>query len=508
MTSYTNERGFTTTTTVDPMGRPLVTTLPDLDSDQNNNHKYTHQWDSSSNLTRLEDPLGHARTWSFDSMNRVLTEADALQNVTEYVWGSAGELEAVEDPMGRVTSLEWDPAMRNTTITLPDPDGPGGPLLAPVITRSFDAASQQTGLTDGLNRTWATEYHPRGWVSKETDPLGNEVTYGRDANGNVVQRAESGPGGSTPGMQGFFFDDLDRMVLYTDQLSHSTTHTFDAASRRTSTTNALGFETSFTYGARDELRTVTTPDPDGPSNPLLPSVITFGYDLALNRTSVSDGLNRTTTTTFDAQDRATETLDPMGGVTRVTFDLAGRMTELTDPVNNTTSWAHDHADRTTSETSPLNFTRTFVYNGADEITSVTDRNGRQRTFARDNLGRVTGEQWLDASQNPIHTISYVHDAASQLTSVSDAYSSYAFGYNAAGWLTSEDNTGTPGMPNVVLTHGYNAFKERTSRADNLGGSTAFTFDQAHRMTGATLTVGSNTAQVAWTHDNADRVTKI
>ncbi|MEX2120068.1 MAG: RHS repeat-associated core domain-containing protein [Pirellulales bacterium] len=108
----------------------------------------------------------------------------------------------------------------------------------------------------------------------------------------------------------------------------------------------------------------------------------------------------------------------------------------------------------------------------------------------------------------MHTISYVHDAASQLTSVSDAFSAYAFSYNAAGWLTSEDNSGTPGVPNVVLTHGYNAFRERTSRSDNLGGSTAFTFDQAHRMTGATLSVGSNIAQVAWTYDNAHRVTRI
>ncbi|MEX2120071.1 MAG: RHS repeat-associated core domain-containing protein [Pirellulales bacterium] len=508
MVSYTNERGFTTATTFDPMNRPLVVTLPDLDFDPNNNPKYTSTYDLYGNRTRLEDPLAHARTWTLDSMNRILTEADALNNMTELVWGAAGELEAVEDPMGRVTSLGWDPALRNTTITLPDPDGPSGPLLAPVITRSFDAASQQTGLTDPLNRTTTTQYHPRGWVSLVVDAMGNERGAGYDANGNVIQRVESGPGGMTPGMRGYFFDELDRMVMYTDQLSHTTSFTFDAASRVLTKTNALGFQTSFTYTARDQVATVTTPDPDGPSNPLLPSVTTFGYDLALNRTSVVDALNRTTTTTFDAQDRGIEVLDAMGGVTRVTFDLAGRRTELTDPVNNTTTWTHDDADRVISESNALNFARTFVYNGADELTSVTDRNGRERTFARDNVGRVTAEEWLDAAQTPIHTISYVHDAASQLTSVSDAYSSYAFGYNDAGWLTSKDNSGTPGVPNVVLTHGYNAFGERTSRADNLGGSTAFTFDQAHRMTGATLTVGTNTAQVAWTYDNADRLTRI
>ncbi|MEX2118566.1 MAG: RHS repeat-associated core domain-containing protein [Pirellulales bacterium] len=509
MTSYTNERGFTTTTTFDQMGRPLQITLPDLNGDPNDNPKYTTVYDLYGNTTSRSDPLNHTETASYDSMNRVLTEADPLNNVTEYVWGAASQLEAVEDPMGRVTSLAWDSALRNTSITLPDPDL-GGPLLAPVITMAYDAASQRTAFTDGLNRTWTTQYHPRGWVLLVVDPMGNEQGAGYDANGNVIQRTESGPGGMSAGQQGYLFDDLDRNVSYTDQLSHTTTHSFDAASRRTSTTNALGFQTSFTYGARDELRTVTTPDPDGPSNPLLPSVITFGYDLALNRTSVVDALNRTTTTTFDAQDRATETLDPMGGVTRVTFDLAGRMTELTDPVNNTTSWSHDNADRVVSETNVLNFARTFVYNGADELTSVTDRNGRERTFARDNLGRITSEQWLDAAQNPIHTINYVHDVASQLTSVSDAYSSYAFGYNDAGWVTSEDNSGTPGMPNVILTHGYNAFGERTSRSDNVGsgGSTAFTFDQAHRLTGATLTVGSNTAQVAWTYDNADRMTRI
>ncbi len=83
------------------------------------------------------------------------------------------------------------------------------------------------------------------------------------------------------------------------------------------------------------------------------------------------------------------------------------------------------------------------------------------------------------------------DAADQLSSVSDPDSTYAFTYTAAGELATVNNSGTPGVPQITLTMGYNFYHDRTSVSDNwsTSGSISFAFDVADRLTQASMTVG-------------------
>ncbi len=62
----------------------------------------------------------------------------------------------------------------------------------------------------------------------------------------------------------------------------------------------------------------------------------------------------------------------------------------------------------------------------------------------------------------------------RLTSASDPDASYAYGYDAAGRLTSVDNAGTPGVPHVVLSYGYDTVNNRTSLTDSLGAGIQYT----------------------------------
>jgi RHS repeat-associated protein len=182
---------------------------------------------------------------------------------------------------------------------------------------------------------------------------------------------------------------------------------------------------------------------------------------------------------------------------------------VTDPVNNVTSYVHDAANRLTTETDPLNHNTVYGYDAADEVTSITDRNNRQRQFVYDNAGRETQEKWLDSQNKVIRTIAYGYNTANDLTSASDSDSAYAFSYNNAGWLTSVDDQGTPSVPHIVLTYGYDAFGNRTSLSDNLGASVSYAYDPGARLTGLTLTDSlGNSAQVSLTYDNADRLTYV
>ena len=57
---------------------------------------------------------------------------------------------------------------------------------------------------------------------------------------------------------------------------------------------------------------------------------------------MTDGLGHTTTTQYDALNRATTITSPVsGGTTVIAYDAAGREISLTDPDNNKTQWAYD-----------------------------------------------------------------------------------------------------------------------------------------------------------------------
>jgi RHS repeat-associated protein len=139
-----------------------------------------------------------------------------------------------------------------------------------------------------------------------------------------------------------------------------------------------------------------------------------------------------------------------------------------------------------SDTNALGFTRSYGYDAVGNQTTMTDRNGRKMAYIYDDLDRRTQERWLDSNGNSIRTTSYGYDAASQMLSVSDPDSSYAYTYDLDGRVTSVDNAGTAGVPNVLLGYGYDAVDNLLSVTDTIGGqqrgTEAFTYDALNRVT--------------------------
>jgi YD repeat-containing protein len=366
-------------------------------------------------------------------------------------------------------------------------------------------------VVDPLGRTTTVNYNNRGWETDQTDPASmmNQFQY----NGVGRRTWVMTTGGGMSMSASFTYDDLGRMIRHTDELNNATNYEFDSNGNRTAVIDPLGHRTSFGYDARDRLISVTTTDPDG-AGPLAPSVTTYTYDAAGNQIRVTDPLGRQTNTAYDAAGRRAAIIDAMGGVVNFGYDNADRMTSLTDPVNNTTSWTIDAAGRTTAETDPLGKSRTFVFNAASELVRVTDRNNPVRDFVYDLDGRRTQELWCGVGvppatpcSNPLRTIAYTYNAASELTQAADPDSTYALTYDTAGRVLTIDNAGTPNMPQVTLTNAYDGIGNRTSLADNHGGQTTFGYDAIRRMTRASLIVsGGIAAEAYFTYDAASRLT--
>ena len=198
---------------------------------------------------------------------------------------------------------------------------------------------------------------------------------------------------------------------------------------------------------------------------------TYTYGHGGELLTTSDSLSHTTTNQYDSRYRLIQTTDANGDVTQITLDGVGNRTKLIDPDNNSTTWLFDALNRPTSETNALG-TTSWTYDASSDVTSITDADGRVRDFSYDNLHRLTAEQWMSGN-TVVATMSYAYDPADELTSASDPNSAYAFAYNGDSQVTSVDNSGTPNVPHVVLTSGFDLAGDRTSFSATIAGTADF-----------------------------------
>ncbi len=175
-----------------------------------------------------------------------------------------------------------------------------------------------------------------------------------------------------------------------------------------------------------------------------------------------------------------------------------------------TSYTFDAAGRLTSETDPRSQAITYTYDAANHLTQVQDRNGRRRAFDFDAAGRQTAERWLDGQGATIRTTSYGYDNANKLTSASDPSATYAIAYDADDRLTSVNNTGTPGMPQITLSFTYDTRDNRTRLNDNRNGQVDYVYNLADRVTSEQMSVIglSNRPKVTFGYDTAARLTSL
>jgi len=75
--------------------------------------------------------------------------------------------------------------------------------------------------------------------------------------------------------------------------------------------------------------------------------------------------------------------------------------------------------------------------------------------------------------NTFNTIATAYNADGSIASIGDNFSHYAYTYNGQGEVASVDNAGTPGVPHVVLSSGYDAAGNRSSSSATISGTADF-----------------------------------
>ncbi|MGI5239197.1 LamG-like jellyroll fold domain-containing protein [Dactylosporangium sp. CA-139066] len=380
----------------------------------------------------ITDPTGRTITHVYDvDSGRELAETDTLGGQTKYGYDAGGFLRTVTDPNGNVTTTEHD--VRGNTVSsttcqdrsankcstvyytyypdattkvlTPDPrndvmltmrDGRSASAAdnAYLTSYAYDAAGNQTTVTDPLGRVTRTAYTDgttvaaadggfappglpmtlttpggavqsivyfrSGDVAKVTDPAGKRTEYTYDALGRVLTKKEttdSYPGGLTTSYR---YDKLDRVVWQSDP----------------PTTNRV-------TGAVHTQVTTTAFDDDGLPVSIVLSDATGGdasrsqtttYNAIGQPATVTDATGKVTRYEYDVYGNPVKEFDAGGGEVDSAFDSEGNLLTTTiagftgDPNNPAPAAdlvverrAYDPAGRLASETDAMGWVTSYTY---------------------------------------------------------------------------------------------------------------------------------------------------
>jgi RHS repeat-associated protein len=491
----------------------LVTQTIGADSPAAATTYYTY--DDSANLRRVQDPLGHTVTYSYDSHGNQTGEVDGTR-ATSRVFNSSGNPTYITDPMGLVTHLIYDAHENLTQVTNPggavqswtynsdgtistSTDGEGN-----ASSYSYDDAGRRIETTDPLGHTSTVSYDSAGHITSTTDGEGNVTVFTVDDAGRALTSTDAEGNATT-----YVYDGRGNLLMATDALSRSVASTYDLADQLTSVTDALGKVTSYAY-TPDGLP-LTTTDPNG-------HVTTRAYDVRGNEVSVQDPLAHTTSQTYDLADNLVQVTSPAGAVTTYTYneydelvkstdalgkytdygyDADGRVTWIGDPLGRTTWQDFDADGRLTSVTYPDSSAALYVYDSRGLLTEFTNADGLVTTYDYDDAGRMVGK-----TEPGGMLTSYAYDDANRLlvTTRPDGSTSTR-GYDRAGRLTSVDESASGASD---TTYVYDAAGQRISMIDGTG-TTSYTYTARGQLAAATNGAGLT---IGYAYDDAGQLTSL
>ncbi|HEX5145338.1 MAG TPA: LamG-like jellyroll fold domain-containing protein [Mycobacterium sp.] len=218
--------------------------------------------DTFGDVADQRDPAGAVIHMTFDADGR--NTAITLPSYTppntgvpvvatsHTAYDAVGNVASTTDALGRVTSTTYDPYGDVLTVTAPDPDG-SGPKTAPVITNSYDRDWELLSSTDPTGgQTQATYNYLGQRVSSSVSDRDTGTTiffttsYGYNAAGDQTTVTDPLTNVTTTD-----YDTAGEPTKVTDPTSRFTQVTYDLAGRPTSQVRGKGSsyaKTIYTYG--------------------------------------------------------------------------------------------------------------------------------------------------------------------------------------------------------------------------------------------------------------------
>ena len=294
-------------TEYDTLGRVITSTrnaLPGAPDPTQYNITTSYTYDQQGRQVAVTDPLGMVSRTYYDALGRAFSSVRKLSR------------QYLEDGTPRPAGLS-ETNLRNETIYAGDGRVTAFANEAGNITQyGYDALGRQTEVTDPLNHTTASAYDGLGRLVSRSDANGIVTRFEYDNLGRLKAVVENYQAGAQP--------DSSTNVR--------TEYTFDANGNRLGIKDGNSHITTFTYDALGRLKSEQDP---------LGNTWVYGYDKAGNRVSLTDANGKTTNYTYDDLNRLVfidypstgsgQSPSPDADVT-FTYDAAGRRLSMTDEI--------------------------------------------------------------------------------------------------------------------------------------------------------------------------------
>lgn len=532
------EPGKTTDFTYDANGFLLTRTETDTTGGPMNGQ--TRTWTFTYTPTGLVATVDGPRTNvtdvttnTYTTQGYLKTVTNALGHVTDITSHNSRGLPLVMKDANNVeTHLAYHPRglLRSTTVKSSQGDA--------TTTLDYDLAGQLIRITRPDGSVLNYEYDAAHRVAAVSNNLGERIEYALDAAGNRTTETVKSATSTIVRTQSRTFDTLSRLlaqigastqtttyaydangntISITDPLTHATTQAFDSLNRLIKVTDAKSGEADYTYDGQDNLTTVedqrnltTTYAYNGFGDVLQMAspdtgTTTYQVDAAGNRTQQTDARGIVTTYSYDALNRVISMQFPGNPAENVTYTYdaivggnkgIGRLTGIADE-SGTTTLVHDDRGNVITETRQIgtqSYSTQYVYDLANNLAQITYPSGRVVTYQRDALGRVTNVTTQASAGaaptvlasaityqpfGPIASLTYGNGLVLTL--------SYDQDYRLTEIRTADGAT-------VVqdLDYTYDAADNITAIADVLNATRnqTFTYDELHRLIGATGVYGT------------------
>ncbi len=419
-------------------------------------------YDGEGNVVQETDGKGDATVSSYDPLGRLVSQTNPVSG-TSLMTYTAEELTAQQDPAGNVTGYGYDAAGRTVAQVNP---------MTGTVQSTYDAAGNTVAMM--------TTDRTAGATAVTLDQMGYDA-LNRVITDTVVTDTANIAGSALTTLTRY---DQDGNVAQTQQPNGDVVYN--------------------TYDAADRLQNVEI-DPQsvskGGANPN--KYESYGYDAAGNVTAFMDADGRTTTTGYDGDNRATQSVAvsyPPTGTTTITtttgYDPNGAAVAATTQTSDSAG-AGAGAVQT--------HTTANAYNAADWETSTTN-DGLTTSYSYDAAGQPVGEA---TGGGPALARSY--DPAGRVTALTESMGGSG-PYTARYTYTPNDLPKTAAYPNGTgLSVGYDANSALTQLAaygpsvgptQTLTTTDAYGYNAAGFMTSATTLSGTNTLM----HDASGRLT--
>lgn len=261
------------------------------------------------------------------------------------------------------------------------------------------------------------DYDVLGNIKEKTDALGQITTFEYDANGN--KKLEKGP--LTGWYKKFTYDLGNRLIEekehWPDETVLITTHTYNHADQKKSTTNPYGQTTTFDYDGLGRISKTTGPLLfTGPLESIIPEEKTE-YDAMGNAIVRIDANGSITKASYTIRGKPYRIEYPDGSVEQKEYSLAGLLIKEIAKNGLTTTYTYDPFDRITETviTDPQGTilkTKSAIYS-TFQLLSETDEEGKTTVYEYDGAGRRI------SMRNRDHFIRYEYDPLGRVTKTID-----------------------------------------------------------------------------------------